>query len=178
MREMGLGRAIARTEDWRLLRGRGRYTDDITLPREARLHVLRSPHAAARIRAIDTAAALAAPGVLAVVTGADMAKEGFATFASRVMRQRPDGKPNFVPPYRPLAAERVQHVGEPVAAIVAESLDQAKDAAELVQVDYEILPSVTDTAEAARPGAPTVWEEAPGNICFLYKLGDKAAAEA
>jgi carbon-monoxide dehydrogenase large subunit len=178
MREMGIGRAIPRTEDWRLLRGRGRYTDDIVLPREARLHVLRSPHAAARIRAIDTAAALKATGVLAIVTGADAMKEGFGTFASRVTRQRPDGRPNFVPPYRPLAVERVHHLGEPVAAIVAETLDQAKDAAELIAVDYEILPSVADTAEAARPGAATVWDEAPGNICFLYKLGDKAAAEA
>jgi len=178
MREMGLGRAIPRTEDWRLLRGRGRYTDDIALPCEARLHVLRSPHAAARIRSIDTAAALRTPGVLVVLTGEDARREGFGTFASRVMRQRPDGKPNFVPPYRPLALERVHHVGEPVAAIVAETPDQAKDAAELIEVDYEILPSVTDTADAVKPGAPTVWDEAPGNVCFLFKIGDKAAADA
>src|SRR5690349_21471652 len=116
MREMGVGRAIPRTEDWRLLRGRGRYTDDIALPRETRLYVLRSPHAAARIRSIDTARALDAPGVLTIVTGDDMRKEGFGCFASRVTRQRPDGEPNFVPPYRPLAAERVHHVGEPVGA--------------------------------------------------------------
>jgi carbon-monoxide dehydrogenase large subunit len=178
MREMGLGRAIPRTEDWRLLRGRGRYTDDIVLPRQARLHVVRSPHAAARIRSIDTAAALAAPGVVAIVTGEDVAREGFGTFASRVTRQRPDGRPNFVPPYRPLAVDRVHHVGEPVAAVVAETLEQAKDAAELIALDYEILPSVTDTAEAAKPGAPTVWSEAPGNVCFLFKLGDQSAAEA
>ena len=178
MREMGLGRAIPRTEDWRLLRGRGRYIDDITPPRETRLYVLRSPHAAARIRSIDVTAALKSPGVLAILTGEDMAREGFGTFASRVTRPRPDGRPNFVPPYRPLAVERVHHVGEPVAAIVAETLDQAKDAAELVEVDYEILPSVTDTAEAAKPGAPVVWDEAPGNVCFLYKLGDKTAADA
>ncbi|HLJ22367.1 MAG TPA: molybdopterin cofactor-binding domain-containing protein, partial [Stellaceae bacterium] len=178
MREMGLGRAIPRTEDWRLLRGRGRYTDDITLPREARLYVLRSPHAAARIRSVDATAARAASGVRAIVTGEDALKERFGTFASRVMRQRPDGKPNFVPPYRPLAVERVHHVGEPVAAIVAETLDQAKDAAELIAVDYEILPSVTDTSDAAKAGAPVVWDEAPGNVCFLYKIGDKAAADA
>ena len=178
MREMGLGRAIPRTEDWRLLRGRGRYTDDTTLPRATRLYVLRSPHAAARICSIDTTAGLKSPGVLAILTGEDMAREGFGTFASRVTRQRPDGKPNFVPPYRPLALERVHHVGEPVAAIVAETLDQAKDAAELVAVDYETLPSVTDTAEAAKPGAPTVWEEAPRNLCFLFKIGDKSAADA
>src|SRR5271169_1575507 len=157
MREMGIGKAIARTEDWRLLRGRGRYTDDIALQRQARLHVLRSPHAAASIRSIDVTPALQSPGVIAVVTGADAMKEGFGTFASRVTRQRPDGKPNFVPPYRPLAVERVRHVGEPVAAIVAETLDQAKDAAELIEVDYEILSSVTDTDQAVKPGAATVW---------------------
>ena len=178
MREMGVGRPVPRTEDSRLLRGRGRYTDDIAVPREARLYVLRSPHAAARIRAIDTATALVAPGVLTIVTGVDLVKAHFGTFASRVTRQRPDGKPNFVPPYRPLAVERVHHVGEPVAAVVADTLDQAKDAAELIEVDYEILPSVTDTAETVKPGAPTVWEEAPGNVCFLYKLGDKPAADA
>jgi carbon-monoxide dehydrogenase large subunit len=178
MREMGLGRAVPRTEDWRLLRGRGRYTDDITLPREARLYVLRSPHAAARIRSIDTTVARAAGGVLAIVTGADAMKEGFGTFASRVTRQRPDGRPNLVPPYRPLAVERVRHVGEPVAAVVAETLDQAKDAAELIEIDYEILPAVTDTAEAAQPGAPAVWDEAPDNVCFLHKIGDRPAADA
>jgi aerobic carbon-monoxide dehydrogenase large subunit len=178
MRKMGLGKPVPRTEDLQLLRGRGRYTDDITLPRETRLYVLRSPHAAARIRSIDTTAALAAPGVLAVLTSKDALEEGFGTFASRVARQRPDGKPNFVPPYRPLAVERVHHVGEPVAAVVAETLEQAKDAAELVGAEYEILPSVTDTGDAAKPGAPAVWDEVPDNVCFLFKVGDKAAADA
>src|SRR5712692_5743650 len=102
MREMGLGKAVPRTEDLPLLRGRGRYTDDIVLPHETRLYVLRSPHAAARIRSIDTASALETPGVLAILTGPDALKEGFGTFASRVTRQRPDSRPNFVPPYRPL----------------------------------------------------------------------------
>src|SRR5260370_42612137 len=131
MREMGVGKAVPRTEDWRLLRGRGRYTDDIALPRETRLYVLRSPHAAARIRSIDTATALTAPGVLAIVTGEDVVKERFGTFASRVTRQRPDGRPNFAPPYRPLADERVHHVGEPVAAVVADTHEQAKGSAAL-----------------------------------------------
>src|SRR5260370_15917372 len=161
MREVGVGRAVPRTEDWRLLRGGGRYTDDIALPRETRLYVLRSPHAAARIRSIDTATALDAPGVLTIVTGEDVVKERFGTFASRVTRQRPDGRPNFVPPYRPLAVERAHHVGEPVAAVVAGPLDQAKDAAELIEVGYETLPYGTDPARAANAGPPRVWAEAP-----------------
>lgn len=178
MREFDLGRAVPRIEDAQLLRGRGRYTDDITLPRQSHLYVLRSPHAAARIRAMNTAAATCAPGVLAVLIGADATAAGLGTFASRVQRRRPDGSPNFVPPYRVLALDRVHHVGEPVAAIIAETVAQAKDAAELVEIDYEILPAVTDTAAAAMPGTPPVWDEVPDNICFLHEIGDKAAVDA
>jgi aerobic carbon-monoxide dehydrogenase large subunit len=177
MREMGLGRAVPRTEDLQLLRGLGRYTDDIVLPREARLHVLRSPHAAARIRGIDCKAASAAPGVLAVLTGADLLQENLDTFPSRMRRQRADGSPNFVPPYRPLALDRVQHVGDAVVAVIAETLHQAKDAAELVEIDYEILPAVTDTEAAAQPDAHVVWEAAGDNLCFLHRVGDRKACE-
>ena len=178
MREYGIGQSIPRSEDSRLLRGRGRYTDDIVLPRQAALFVLRSPHAAARIRAIDTRAALAAPGVLAVLTGSDAEADGLGTFTSRVTRPRPDGRPNFVPPFRVLALDRVRRVGDAVAAIVGETLAAAKDAAELVEIDYETLPSVTATAAAARPGAPAVWDEVPDNVCFVHALGDKAAVDA
>src|SRR5260370_22916740 len=118
MREFGIGQSLPRSEDLRLLRGRGRYTDDIVLPRQAVLYVLRSPHAAARIGAIDIAAAQAAPGVLAVLTGADAEADGLGTFTSRVTRPRPDGRPNFVPPFRVLALDRVRRVGEAVAAIL------------------------------------------------------------
>src|SRR6185312_3048741 len=141
-----------RTEDVQLLRGFGRYTDDIVPPRQCHLYVLRSPHAAARIRTIDSAAAAAAPGVLLILTGADAKADGLGQFASRVQRKRRDGSPNFVPPYRVLALDRIHHVGEPVAAVIAESLAQAKDAAELVAIDWEVLPSVTDTASAPMPG--------------------------
>src|SRR5947209_13286034 len=178
MREFGIGQSLPRSEDHRLLRGRGRYTDDIVLPRQGWLYVLRSPHAAARIRAIDTTAAAAAPGVLAVLTGKDADADGLGTFTSRVTRPRPDGQPNFVPPFRVLALDRVRRVGDAVAVIVAESLAEAKDAAELVEIDYEELPSVTATAEAARPGAPAVWDEVPDNVCFLYELGDRKAVDA
>ncbi|HEV2161435.1 MAG TPA: xanthine dehydrogenase family protein molybdopterin-binding subunit [Stellaceae bacterium] len=174
MREFDLGRAVPRTEDLLLLRGRGRYTDDVDLPRVAHLYVLRSPHAAARIRGIDATAAQDAPGVIGVLTGRDAAADGLGTFRGRIARKRPDGSPNYQPAYRILALDRVQHVGDPVAAIIAETLAQAKDAAELISVDYDILPSVTDTAGTLAPGAPQVWDEAPGNICFVEHVGNEA----
>jgi aerobic carbon-monoxide dehydrogenase large subunit len=178
MREFGIGQSLPRSEDHRLLRGRGRYTDDIVLPRQAWLYVLRSPHAAACIRSIDTTAAAASPGVLAVLTGRDAEADGLGTFTSRVTRPRPDGRPNFVPPFRVLVLDRVRRVGDAVAAIIAESLAEAKDAAELIEIDYEALPSVTATADAAKPGAPAVWDEVPDNVCFVYELGDKNAVDS
>ncbi|HUK11277.1 MAG TPA: xanthine dehydrogenase family protein molybdopterin-binding subunit [Stellaceae bacterium] len=177
MREMGLGRPVPRTEDLQLLRGLGRYTDDIVLPREARLYILRSPHAAARIRRIDTAAAQVSPGVLAVLTGDDLVRGNLGNFPSRMQRQRADGSPNLVPPYRALAVERVQHVGEAVAGVIAETLNQAKDAAELIEVEYEILPAVTAPEAATAPGSPAVWESVPDNICFVHRVGDRRACE-
>jgi carbon-monoxide dehydrogenase large subunit len=178
MREFGIGQSLPRSEDHRLLRGRGRYTDDIVLPRQAWLYVLRSPHAAACIRSIDTTAAAASLGVLAVLTGRDAEADGLGTFTSRVTRPRPDGRPNFVPPFRVLVLDRVRRVGDAVAAIIAESLAEAKDAAELIEIDYEALPSVTATADAAKPGAPAVWDEVPDNVCFVYELGDKNAVDS
>ncbi len=121
MREFDLGSPVPRTEDFQLLRGRGRYVDDIVLPRQAHLYVLRSPHAAARIKRIDAKAAEALPGVLAVLTGKDADADKLGTLRARVSRKRPDGSPNFSTPYRILALDRVRHVGDPVAAIVAET---------------------------------------------------------
>jgi carbon-monoxide dehydrogenase large subunit len=121
VREFDLGRAVPRIEDAQLLRGRGRYTDDIVLPRQAHLYVLRSPHAAARIRSIDVAAAAAVPGVIAVLTGKDADKDGLGTFSSAVQSKRRDGTANFVPPYRVLALDGVRHVGEPVPRSSAKS---------------------------------------------------------
>jgi aerobic carbon-monoxide dehydrogenase large subunit len=178
MREYGIGQSLPRSEDFRLLRGLGRYTDDIRLHGEARLYVLRSPHAAARIRAIDTAAAAAAPGVLAVLTGKDALADNLGTFPSRMKMKRKDGRPNYEPPYRLLAADRVALVGDPVVAVVAETLAQAKDAAELVEIDYEPQASVTATTAAAQPGAPSVWDEQPDNICFVAEFGKKDTVEA
>ncbi|HZL58382.1 MAG TPA: xanthine dehydrogenase family protein molybdopterin-binding subunit [Stellaceae bacterium] len=177
MREYDLGRAVPRTEDFRLLRGRGRYTDDIVLPRAAHLYVLRSPHAAARIRKIETDAAASIPGVIAILTGQDAVDDGLGFLRARISRKRPDGSASFQTPYRILALDRVHHVGDPVVAVIAETMAEAKDAAEAIAVDYETLPAVTDTAQAAAPVAPNVWDEAPGNICFVEHLGNEAAVK-
>jgi carbon-monoxide dehydrogenase large subunit len=177
MTKYGIGQPVSRFEDPRLLRGQGRYQDDVNLPGQAYAVFLRSPHAHARIRAIDTTAAVA-PGVLAVYTGEDVARDGLGTMTMRLQRKRPDGSPMFARPHPGLVRDRVRHLGDPVAMIVAETVALAKDAADLIAVDYEPLPSVTDTAKAAQPGAPPVWDECPDNISNLFEAGDKAATEA
>ncbi|HEV8143074.1 MAG TPA: xanthine dehydrogenase family protein molybdopterin-binding subunit [Methylomirabilota bacterium] len=174
MGQFGIGQGIKRFEDPRLVRGKGRFHDDVDLPGQAHAVVLRSMHAHARIRAIDASGAFKAPGVLAVFTGKDVA--GLGTMQMTLKRKRPDGSPMFAPPHRGLAQERARYVGDPIALVVAETLAQAEDAAEMVQVDYEPLPSVTSTADAVG-GAP-VWDECPDNICNLHETGDKAATEA
>ena len=151
MGQFGIGQPVRRFEDKRLLCGNGRFQNDVTLPGQAYGYVLRSPHAHAAIRAMDQSAAQAMPGVLAIYTGDDLATAGMGTmgvpFANN--RKRPDGSPMFWRAHLGLAQQRVRYVGEPVAFIIAESLAQAKDAAELIDIDYDILPSVTDTADAA-----------------------------
>jgi carbon-monoxide dehydrogenase large subunit len=178
MGEFGIGQPVARLEDPRLLRGQGRFVNDFNVPGQAHAYVLRSPHAHARIRSIDTAAAASAPGVLAVYTGDDLARDGLGTTTMSLKRQRPDGSPMFAPPHPGLVRARVRYVGDPVALVVAESAALAKDAAELVVVDYEPLPAVTDTASAARPGAPAVWDECPDNVSNVWEIGDRAATDA
>jgi carbon-monoxide dehydrogenase large subunit len=176
--KFALGQAVPRTEDPRLLTGRGRYTDDFVLPHLAYAHVLRSPHAHARIRSVEIRAAQQMPGVLAVLTGEDWAAERFGAPRPVIPRQRRDGSPMFVPSRPALAKDRAMLVGDPVALVVAESLDLAKDAAERISVDYEPLPSVTATEEALSPGAPKVWPDCKDNECFVFALGDKLAVEA
>ena len=178
MREFGIGQSVPRTEDLRLVRGAGRYTDDIHLPGEAHLYVLRSVEAHARIGSIDVEAAKAAPGVIAVLTGADAAGAALGGLPTMAVRERRPGVPMVTPPYPVLARDVVRHVGDGVAAVIAETLAQARDAAELIAVDYETLPAVTATAATVAPGAPAVWPEAPDNICFELALGDRAAVEA
>jgi carbon-monoxide dehydrogenase large subunit len=177
MGQFGIGQPVRRFEDKRLLCGNGRFQHDVSLPGQAYAVVLRSPHAHAAIRALDLSAGQAAPGVLAIYTGDDLAAAGLGTMGVPFRRQRPDGTPMFWRAHLGLAQGRVRYVGEPVAFVVAESLAQAKDAAELVAIDYEILPSVTDTAEAAA-GKHAVWDDCPDNISNLFESGDKAAADA
>src|SRR5918997_481515 len=174
-----IGASIPRVEDLRFVRGRGRYTDDIDVPNAAHMAVVRSPHAAARIRGIDASAALAAPGVLAVLTGADAEADKLGRLESSVDRSRRDGRPMARPPYRVLALDEVHFAGDAVAAVIAETRAAAQDAADLVVVDYDDLPSVTDAAEAVQPGAPAVWpDEVPDNVSFVFSQGDKAATDA
>ena len=177
MAKFGIGQSVTRFEDVRLLKGEGRYLNDVNLPGQAHAVVLRSPHAHARIRGIDVDRALKAPGVLAVYTGTDVERDGLGTMKMNLRRKRPDGSPMFAPPHRGLSQERVRYVGDPIAFVIAETLAQAKDAADLVQLDYDPLPSVTSTA-AAGPGSAPVWDECPDNVSNVYEAGDKAAVEA
>lgn len=176
MGQFGIGQPVRRFEDRRLLRGRGRFQNDVNLPGQAHAVVLRSPHAHARIGALDTAPALTAPGVLAVLTADDLVAAGLGVMGVPFQRKRPDGSPMFARAFLGLAQGTVRYVGEPVAFVVAESLAAAKDAAERIAIDYDILPSVTDTEEAAA-GKAAVWDECPDNISNLFESGNKAATE-
>ncbi len=178
MGEFALGQPVPRFEDPRLLRGGGRYVDDMVLPRMAFGHVLRSPHAHARIRSLDVARAKAAPGVLAVLTGADWQRSGWGDLPVASGMRRQGGMPSYRPRFPALVADRVRWVGDYLAFVVAETKHQAADAAELIEVDYEPLPATVSTAGASLPGTPLVWEDCPDNICFVHEVGDKAATAA
>jgi aerobic carbon-monoxide dehydrogenase large subunit len=178
MGEFAIGQGVPRFEDPRLVKGEGRYVGDMAFPGMAFGHVLRSPHAHARIRAIDVSGAQASPGVLAVLTGADWQASGFGDLPVPGGMKRRDGSPLYRPPFPALVKDRVRWVGDYVAFVVAETLHQAMDAAELIAVDYEPLPAVTATADAALPGAPLVFDDCPNNICFVQLDGDKAATDA
>jgi carbon-monoxide dehydrogenase large subunit len=176
MGEFAIGQSVSRFEDPRLIRGGGRYVDDVLLPRTAYGAVLRAPHAHARIRAIDTEAAKAAPGVLAVLTGADWTASGWGDLPVPGGLKRRDGSV-FKPPYPALVTDKVRWVGDYVAFVVAETLHQALDAAELIQVDYEPLPAVVSAVDALAAGAPKVWDESADNVAFVQSAGDQAATD-
>jgi carbon-monoxide dehydrogenase large subunit len=177
MGQFGIGQSVRRTEDKRLITGAGRYTDDIDLHRQVHAFVLRSPHAHAKIRRIDTAAAVKAPGVLGVWTGKDLENDGIGPIPCVVPLQNKDKTPLKSPPRHALAIDRVRHVGDSVALVVATTLEQARDAAELIEVEYDVLPSVTDM-KAALDGRTLVWDDAPKNLCLDWESGDRAATEA
>jgi aerobic carbon-monoxide dehydrogenase large subunit len=181
-----IGQPVRRREDLRLITGNGSYTDDISLPGQAYAVMVRSPYAHARIRGIDSAAALAVPGVRAVLTGRDLVADGIKPIPHKVWSQHPaevmlrehNGFKTFTAPHYALPPDKVRFVGEAVAMVIAATVAAAKDGAELVEIDYEQLPAVTDTLEAARPDAPRLFEEAQSNVVVDGELGDRAATEA
>jgi len=173
----GIGAAARRKEDERFLTGRGRYLDDIALPRQAWGHVVRSPHAHAEIAAIDTNAAAAVPGVRAVFTAADLAEAGIGAIPCVMAPEGAGGSAAALAPRPVLAAGRVRMVGDPVAFVVAESAAGARAGAEAVAVEYRPLPAVSDAEAALRAAAPALHAEAPGNLCVDWELGDRAAVE-
>jgi aerobic carbon-monoxide dehydrogenase large subunit len=182
----GIGKFVQRKEDLRLLTGRGYYVADVRLPNTAHAALVRSPHAHARIRGIDKKDAENAPGVLAVLTGADFLADGLHLMDHRPSLVGPpdvtvrvrEGFSTFIHAQPLLPADKARHVGEPVAIVVAETADQAKDAAELVEVDYEPLPAVAMAKDAIQAGKPLVWDEAPSNLCVDVDVGDKAKTDA
>jgi len=178
MSKFGIGQPVRRVEDQRFLTGTGRYVDDINLPHQARAALVLSPYAHARVKSVDVSKALKAPGVLCVLTGADVIAEKFGGLPPQFMPEDMGG-PKGYRTFRPiLATEKVRFVGDRVAFVVAETEAQARDAAELVEVDYEPLPAVVSAEEAAKDGAPKVWDDAPNNIAFPLMIGNKEATDA
>ena len=179
MVKYGVGQPVRRTEDPRLLTGRGKFNDDISRDGEAIGFVLRSPHAHADIRSIDSTRAAGMPGVLAVLTGRDLVDDGIGTFPGPppffASLTKPDGSPLIYPPQYALTSDRVRYVGDPVAFVIAETLDQARDASEAIEVDYAMLDSVVDTAAAMNDDEIQLWDDVPKNFLFQAQIGDSEA---
>ena len=181
-----IGEAVLRKEDARLVTGAGCFSDDVNLPGQAYAVLLRSPHAHARLRRIDARAVLALPGVLAVLTGRDLVADGIKPIPHRPFSPHPadiplentDGTPMFTAPHYPLAADKVRHVGEAIAMVIATSVAAAKDGVEAIEVDYDVLPAIADTAAAADPAAPRLFDQARTNVCLDAFTGDREGTEA
>ncbi|PWS35756.1 carbon monoxide dehydrogenase [Falsiroseomonas bella] len=177
--KFGIGQPVRRKEDVRFLTGKGRYTDDIDMPGQAHLAILRSPHAHARIVSMDTTAAKAAPGVIAVLTGHDADADGIGLFPVQIeVPARAGTPPLYCPPRRILQTDAVRFVGDPVVAVVAETRSQAEDALELVEIEYEMLPAATDTGSALDPATPVIWPERGSNLCVEWSNGREEQADA
>jgi len=172
-----IGEAVKRREDYRFLTGAGTYTDDVKLDHQTYATFVRSPHAHAKIRSIDTSRARQAPGVIAVFTGEDIANAKIAGLPCGWLITDINGQPMKEPPHPVLAQGKVRYVGDHVAVVIAETQLQARDAAEMVDVDYEVLPAVVDVTDAIKPGAPAVHDIAPNNVCYVWALGDKSAVD-
>ncbi len=175
MSASAIGQSVRRKEDARFLTGAGQYTNDITARNTTHAYFLRSPHAHATIRAIDKSRAQSASGVVAVFTGVDLA--GIGGLPCGWLITGTDGKPMAEPPHPVLAQSKVRYVGDPVALVIAESLGQAKDAAEMIDVDYDVQPAVVNGVDALKPGAPQLHDAAPNNKCFTWAIGDSAAVD-
>jgi carbon-monoxide dehydrogenase large subunit len=174
----GIGQRVARKEDKRFITGKGRYTDDVKMMGQTFAHFVRSPHAHARIGRIDSTAAAAMPGVIAVLTGAELVGDKVGNLICGWMVHSKDGTPMKMGAWPAMAPETVRFVGQAVAVVIAETKDQARDAAEAVVVDYEELPAVIDVMSSIADGAPQLHPEAPGNRVYEWSIGDKAATEA
>ena len=174
----GIGASVRRKEDVRFLSGRGNYTDDINRPGQLHAFIRRSDRPHARINSIDTAAAAKAPGVVAVYTGADMAADNIGGLPCGWQIHNKDGSPMAEPPHPVIAIGKVRHVGDPVAVVIAETKQAAKDAAELIVIDYQDLPAAASLRDAVAPGAALVHDDVPGNICYDWHIGDKAVVDA
>ena len=172
-----IGEAVKRREDYRFLTGAGQYTDDVQLPGQTYAVFVRSPHAHAKIRRIDTTKARKAPGVVGIFTGEDVAGAKIGGLPCGWLITDVNGQPMKEPPHPVLAQGKVRYVGDHVAVVIAETLLQARDAAELVEVDYDVLPAVVDVAAARKPGAPAIHDIAPDNTCYVWALGDKGAVD-
>ena len=172
-----LGQSVKRVEDQKFITGKGLYTDDITLPNMTYAAIVRSPHAHANIKNIDASAAIAADGVVAVLNGEEMAADGVGGLPAGWQVDFKNGDTMKEPPHPPLAIGKVRHVGDAVVVVIAESREQAKDAAELIKIDYEILDAVVDVVDAQKSGAPQIHEDVPSNIPFDWELGDKEATD-
>src|SRR5476649_1103973 len=178
MSATGVGASVKRKEDIRFITGKGHYVDDINRHGQAHAYFLRSPHAHATLDKIDISAALKAPGVVAVFTGEDIAQDKVGGLICGWMIHSKDGSPMKAGAHPALAQGKVRYVGDHVAVIIAETYAQAKDAAEKIVVDYEVLPAATDTATTAKPGAPQVHDVAPNNTVYNWHIGDKGATDA
>jgi len=178
LQKYGVGQPVRRKEDDTLVRGKGRYTDDVSASGQVYAWIVRSSHAHGTIKGIDTSAATAMPGVLGVWTGADLAAENYNPFTCGFPLKSRDGSPLLQTNRQALATDKVRFVGDPVAFVVAETLAQARDAAEAVALDIEPLPAVTSAKEAAKPGAPQLYDHIPNNVALDYHYGDTAAVEA
>ena len=178
LQKNGVGQPVRRKEDDTLVRGKGKYTDDFSLPGQAYAWMVRSHHAHGIIRGIATTAARAMPGVLGIWTGAELAAANYRPFVCGLPLKSRDGSPLLQTNRMPLATDKVRFVGDPIAFVVAETIAQARDAAEAVEVDIEELPAVTNAAEAARPGAPQLYDHIPNNVALDFHYGDTAMIDA